>query len=158
MKKTTGMGKLGEEKVERARGYARLLRRANYRIRFIGSEVFERYGMTESQYLALLWISEHEGIIQADLVAELDSDPNTVSAVLRQLEKKKLIRRKRHPNDGRAISLFASRSGKEMVGVIRPQIDRLTGSMFEVLPHGHEKAIAEWLEKLAQIKNLPSPT
>ncbi len=151
----SGLMAVDRERLERARGYARLLRRANYRIRSLGSEVFERHGTTEAQYLALLWISEHEGIIQADLVAELDSDPNTVSAVLRQLEKKKLIERRRDPRDARARCLFATESGKELVGVIRPQMDRITGHMATLLPAGHEAAISDWLKRLGQIRELP---
>jgi DNA-binding MarR family transcriptional regulator len=120
----------------------------------MGAEVLKPYGITEPQYLALLWISDHEGLIQGDLVLELDSDPNTMSAILRQLDKRKLIERRRHPSDGRAISLFASKQGKELVGLIRPEMDRLTGTLLALLPVGHETAIADWLRSLGQIRKL----
>jgi DNA-binding MarR family transcriptional regulator len=144
--------KLEVESVERGRGYARLLRRAWYRLRAMGSAVLEPYEITQPQYLALLWITGHEGIIQGDLAVELDSDPNTMSAILRQLDKKKLVTRRKHPTDGRAMSLFATKRGRELVSIIRPQMDRLSGSMLALLPPGHEAAVAEWLEKLAQIR------
>lgn len=149
------MPKLDRETIERARGYARLLRRSLNRLKAIGSAVLEPHGITEPQYLALLWISGHEGLIQGDLVLELDSDPNTVSAILRQLDKKQLIERRRHPTDRRAITLFATRQGKELVGIIRPQMDRMTGLLLAYLPPGHEAAVAEWLERLAQIREIP---
>jgi DNA-binding MarR family transcriptional regulator len=146
---------LDMEELERARYYTRLLRRSMNRIRALSSEGLKPYGITSPQYLALLWISEHQGLIQGDLVAELDSDPNTVSAILRQLDKKKWIERRRHPTDGRAIALFATKRGKELLGVIKPRMDQAISLIFALLPAGHEAAIADWLERLAQVRELP---
>lgn len=152
MKRRAGLAELEAERLERARGYMRLLRRSINRLKAIGAEVLEPYDITEPQYLALLWISGHEGLIQGELVAELDSDPNTVSAILRILVKKKLIARKKHPTDGRAFRLFASKQGKELVGVIRPQMDRFTGKLPGLMPVGHEAAIVEWLERVGKMQ------
>jgi DNA-binding MarR family transcriptional regulator len=95
------------------------------RMKALRSVILEPYGLASAQYLALLWMSEHEGLIQSDLVTELDSDPDTVSAILRKLEAKQLIERRRGPTDRRAMSLFNDK-WKKFVSVIRPQMDRLT--------------------------------
>lgn len=87
------------------REHLRLLRRSLVRIRALTAELVEPHGLTAPQFLALLWIRDSEGLTQVALSEELDSDQNTVSAMMRRLEEKGLVVRERHAGDGRAVVL-----------------------------------------------------
>ena len=155
MTNRNGMSNTKAERLEKGREYVRSFRRSSNRIKALTSDLIAAYGVTGPQYLGLLWISDHAGLTQAELTIEVDSDANTVSALIRRLESKGLIIRRQHPSDRRAFTLFATASGKKLVSEIRPKIDRLSLHLFSLLPAGHEEAIAAWLASIAAMRELP---
>lgn len=56
-------------------------------------------------YIYLRMVVENPGITQTELVDRIIIDRATVSKMLNKLEKENLIRRRPHPEDGRAIVL-----------------------------------------------------
>ena len=72
------------------------------------------FGVTADQFVVLTLLEEEEGITQQEVTARCYSDPSTVGAILRLLEKKKLITRKPHPADGRAWSIRLTARGRSV--------------------------------------------
>ena len=59
-------------------------------------------GLTADQFVVLSLLAREDGLTQGDIARRCASDPSTVGALLRLLEKQALISRERHAQDGRA--------------------------------------------------------
>src|SRR5262249_34457432 len=75
---------------------------------------FEQFGVTADQFVVLTLLAEEDGVTQRDLVEQAFSDANTIGEMLARLEKKQLVRRERHPKDGRARCVFLTPKGRKM--------------------------------------------
>jgi DNA-binding MarR family transcriptional regulator len=75
---------------------------------------FEQFGVTADQFVVLTLLAEEDGLTQRDVVERAFSDPNTIGEMLTRLEKKKLIRRERHPHDGRARCVYLAPRGRNL--------------------------------------------
>jgi DNA-binding MarR family transcriptional regulator len=75
---------------------------------------FEPLGVTADQFVVLTLLAEEEGLTQREIVARAYSDPNTVGEMLTRLEGKKLVRRERHPTDGRARIVLLTPKGRAL--------------------------------------------
>jgi DNA-binding MarR family transcriptional regulator len=79
-----------------------------------GNAHFEPVGMTADQVVILTLLAEKDGITQREVVERSYSDPNTIAAMLVRLEKKNLIRREPHPDDGRARCVYLTPQGRKL--------------------------------------------
>jgi len=90
------------------------------------------YNITADQYICLILLEEQDGITQQELVKRSTSDPNTIRAMLILLEKRGLVTRENHPNDGRARIVHITKKGrdllKETASAIKPVQDGLIAS------------------------------
>jgi DNA-binding MarR family transcriptional regulator len=75
---------------------------------------FEPLGVTADQFVVLTLLAEEEGLTQREIVARAYSDPNTIGEMLTRLEGKKLVRRERHPTDGRARIVRLTPKGRTL--------------------------------------------
>jgi DNA-binding MarR family transcriptional regulator len=75
---------------------------------------FEPLGVTADQFVILTLLAEEEGLTQREIVARAYSDPNTIGEMLSRLEGKKLVRRERHPSDGRARIALLTPKGRSL--------------------------------------------
>ena len=137
------------DRLEKARAYMRMYRRVLRRLDRVTAHLLTQYKITSSQYLLLLRVMVEGKLTQAQVGKVLDSDPNTVSALVHRLEGRGLLTRTAHPTDRRAYLLQITPKGSALVTPIRARLDVLTLRAYELLPRGHEAAIAEWLIGLA---------
>ena len=79
---------------------------------------FEPFGVTADQFVALTLLAGTDGVTQRELVDLAFSDRNTIGEMLARLEKKRLIRRERHPRDGRARCVFLTDKGRKVQHVL----------------------------------------
>ena len=149
--------KSGDPKeLTRGREYLRVLRKTLVRIRSLTGGLIEPHGLTGPQMLALLWIRDCEGLTQAELAIELDSDPNTVSAMIRRMMEKGLVERGKHPaQGGRALMLTVTTKGRSLVEAAQPDIDRLSLLLFKIMQGFDEREIITWLEAVNGIREIP---
>lgn len=75
---------------------------------------FDAFGLTADQFVLLTLVAEDEGTTQRDLCGRAASDANTIGEMVSRLEKKKLLRRERHPGDGRARCVFLTPAGRQV--------------------------------------------
>jgi DNA-binding MarR family transcriptional regulator len=73
---------------------------------------FEPLGVTADQFVVLTLLAEEERLTQREIVTRAYSDPNTIGEMLTRLEGKKLVRRERHPRDGRARIVLLTLKGR----------------------------------------------
>jgi MarR family transcriptional regulator, lower aerobic nicotinate degradation pathway regulator len=69
------------------------------------------YGITADQFVVLRSIVIRPGGTQIEIAGRVASDPNTVTAILKSLEEKGLVRRESHPQDRRARCVFPTAAG-----------------------------------------------
>ena len=88
------------------------------------------FGMTADQFVLLALLSEQDGITQQQLAHLASSDPNTIRAMLVLLENCRLVQRRRHPTDGRALIITLTRKGRKIYtklsAAIKPLQNRLS--------------------------------
>ena len=77
---------------------------------------FSAHGVTADQFVLLSVLTETGPCSQQELVNHVFSDPNTVGAMLRLLERKSrpLVARRPHPQDGRALEVEITLLGREV--------------------------------------------
>ena len=68
-------------------------------------------GLTYPQYLAMLVLWERDGRSVGELGQELCLDSGTLSPLLRRLESRGLLERRRDPDDERRVTLHLTRDG-----------------------------------------------
>lgn len=73
-----------------------------------------RLGLTADQFVLLTALAEGDGVTQKELVRRTSSDANTMSDILARLEKKGLVARERHAEDGRAWSVTLTARGRQI--------------------------------------------
>jgi MarR family transcriptional regulator, organic hydroperoxide resistance regulator len=86
--------------------YLTLHRRAN--------TLLTEFGITADQWVVLTALSEEDGITQQELVRRVYSDPNTITAMLKLLEDRELVRREPHPTDRRARCIYLTTQSREL--------------------------------------------
>jgi DNA-binding MarR family transcriptional regulator len=90
----------------------RVLRAAYLGMHRLCDAHFARHGVTADQFVLLAALAEQGEVTQQDLVRRVSSDPSTVRAMLVLLEGRGLVRRERHPSDGRARSVSLTTRGR----------------------------------------------
>lgn len=93
-------------------GVVTLLRTADT-VRRALSEVVAPHGITLQQYnvLRILRGAEPDGLLTLDVAARMVETTPGITRLLERLEKKRLVRRKRCPEDHRRVLCFASKEG-----------------------------------------------
>lgn len=74
---------------------------------------FSRFKLTADQFVLLTVLTESSGITQKELARRASSDPNTISAMVARLERRGLVGRERHAEDGRALKVSLTKKGWE---------------------------------------------
>jgi MarR family transcriptional regulator, organic hydroperoxide resistance regulator len=76
--------------------------------------LLEKLGLTYPQYLVLMVLWEDDGISVNTITDKLILNTNTVTPLLKRMEKQGLIARKRSENDERSIIVSLTNRGIEM--------------------------------------------
>ncbi|MEI6386216.1 MAG: MarR family transcriptional regulator [Spirochaetota bacterium] len=104
--------------------------------------------LTYAQYLALVALTEHDGLSQAQLAHALETDSTTAMVLRGSLEKKGLVERKDHEGDARVKRIVLTTSGKNAVAHAKPDISNLFSGSGEFFSEGDLKKFVTLLEKL----------
>ncbi len=128
-----------------------LLRRAWYALNQAFRRKIASTGLTPDQFTILRWLSEclPEGPTQRELCELMESDPNTVAAVLQRMETTGWIERKPHEKDRRAYRIQITVRGKQMYSRTRKIAVRLQSQILEALPKGKQEEFLKQLEVIA---------
>lgn len=71
----------------------------------------------------VLWHLRKGGQSPADLLRAFGIQPSTLTGVLDRLETRRLIRRRRHPNDRRSVLLVLTPAGQRAATTVRQVLD-----------------------------------
>lgn len=110
---------------------------------------FAPSGVTADQFVVLSLLAEEDGIIQRELVRRTCSDANTIAALLRLLERKQLIRRERHDDDGRARRVYLTPKGRKLERELARSSEDLHRRLRESVPRDELATLLRCLERVA---------
>jgi DNA-binding MarR family transcriptional regulator len=110
---------------------------------------FAPCGVTADQFVVLSLLAEEDGIIQRELIRRTCSDANTITALLRLLERKGLIRRVRHNSDGRARCVHLTPEGRRLQIELARSSEHLHRRLQEAVPPDELVTLLRCLERVA---------
>jgi len=111
--------------------------------------VFAPFAVTADQFVLLTLLSEQDAVIQQDLVRRSASDPNTVRAMLILLEKRGLVRRRRHRHDGRARTVHLTAKGRRLQGELMGSAATFHEAISATLPGSDWTGVVGCLDRIA---------
>ena len=100
-----------EERVERRVGYE--LKRAQHALRLGMDDALREVGLTTPQYAALSLLEAHPGLSNAELARRAFVTPQTMNAIVVNLEAAGLLERRPHPRHGRIRRGYPTEAGRE---------------------------------------------
>jgi DNA-binding MarR family transcriptional regulator len=105
--------------------------------------------MTTDQYVLLTVLSEEGKATQQELVRQCYSDTATIGAMLSLLEGKGLVARVPHPQDGRALSVRLTRSGRRLAEEMRRSSSSLRVDLAALFNEQELQTLINFLDRLA---------
>lgn len=93
----------------------RLIYLTAQKVKNLAEKLLQPYGLTLEQFHLLKHMSTESGISQRELGGLVDKTPANVTRILDRLEQKSLVDRRKSPGDRRAIHVFLTGQGAELV-------------------------------------------
>src|SRR5262245_7125745 len=75
---------------------------------------FAAYGITADQFVLLAALSDGSVLTQAEVCRRTYTDPNTTGSMLALLQTRGLVKRMKHPEDGRVRTVTLTTKGKRV--------------------------------------------
>lgn len=78
------------------------------------NEMTAQYGGTISMAFVLLALYEEEGVPVTKIAPRIGMEPNSLSRILKELESKEILERKKNHTDSRVVNIVLTEKGKEL--------------------------------------------
>lgn len=129
-----------------------LLRLAWYSLNQAFRRRIHHLGVTPDQFTILRWLTEcdPEWPTQRELGAMMASDPNTITSLLRRMEKAEIVERQPHETDRRANRIRITPPGKRIYMKARQIAVDLQTEILAPLPQSKRDDFFQLLEIVAQ--------
>lgn len=139
-----GEGKRGEQ------GYlAYLLRQAHAASRLSMERGLAELGVTSPQFVVLTMLKAYPGLSGADLARVALLTPQTVSVIIRNLERDGAIRKTPHPVHGRVLQWTLTSHGTGLLEKCRHIAQAQERRLAASLDGKSEQIVRQWLSKIA---------
>ncbi|MBB3139249.1 MarR family winged helix-turn-helix transcriptional regulator [Halomonas organivorans] len=113
-------------------------------------EVFQ---LTQLQYVMLSALEELGPLDQVTLGRQTALDRNTVAGVVRKLENRGLVSRRRNPEDRRAMRVTITEAGRELRARVAPLVEEVQEEILAPLPPDDRKTLGRLLKRIADEHN-----
>jgi DNA-binding MarR family transcriptional regulator len=100
--------------------------------------------------VVLTVIRREPGITQTMIGDRTSSDPNSITALLRLLEKKELIRREIPAHDGRARCVFLTAAGRRMQRRAEETLEPTLATLWQCFENEDRDRVHAFLERVQQ--------
>lgn len=139
-----GEGKRGEQ------GYlGYLLRQAHAASRLSMERALGQLGVTSPQFVVLTMLKAYPGLSGADLARVALLTPQTVSVIIRNLERDGAIRKTPHPVHGRVLQWTLTSHGTRLLEKCRLIAQGHERRLADGLDAKTEQVVRQWLSKIA---------
>jgi DNA-binding MarR family transcriptional regulator len=116
---------------------------------------FAPYGVTADQFVVLATLIDGTVRTQAEVCRRTYSDPNTIGAMLALMESRGLVRRRRHPTDGRARTVALTRKGKQVFAKVWAGGEAFRARMLALFDEAEVEIFLRLLRRILQ--EVPAP-
>ncbi|MCB1534042.1 MAG: MarR family transcriptional regulator [Rhodoblastus sp.] len=127
-----------------------VLRRAQVAVFNDFRRTFAGYDLRPTQYAVLSILAEHPGMRQGDVSAALGIKRTNFVAVLDELERRGLARRKAVAADRRSRALHLTPEGEKLAAEVRRLQDEHEVRLAALLPEGERDRLIDLLRQLTQ--------
>lgn len=125
------------------------LRRAYLTMHRAAQSHFAQFGVTVDQYVLLSVLADNDGITQTEIGDRMASDANTIGAMLKLLEEKKLIRREKCEADGRARRVHLTAAGRRLQRKLIESSQEIHDAIENSISAAERKSMFSILERLS---------
>ncbi|GAA1858364.1 hypothetical protein GCM10009736_26720 [Actinomadura bangladeshensis] len=126
-----------------------LVFRLERRIRARLDDALARHGVTTTEYMALSELHLRDGPSSAELARIAFVTPQAMNLVIRDLERRGLIRRDPHPDGGRVLRARVTGRGLDVLRRCDRALDDIEAIMFAEIDAVDRKSLAENLLRCA---------
>ncbi|WP_051450362.1 MarR family winged helix-turn-helix transcriptional regulator [Actinospica robiniae] len=126
-----------------------LVFRLERRIRGRLDQALARHGVTTTEYMVLSELRLRDGASSAQLARAAFVTPQAMNLVIRDLERRGLIRREADPHGGRVLSSTLSRAGKTLLRRCDRALDEIEDVMLADIDEEDRKVLADRLAHFA---------
>jgi DNA-binding MarR family transcriptional regulator len=113
------------------------------------------HGVTADQFVLLSVVAREPGITQITIGERTASDPNTVAAILRLLEQRRLVRREPHARDGRARCVFLTAEGRRVQRRAAKDSGSILTALLDCVGDSDRSEIERFLQRVHQTFSVP---
>jgi DNA-binding MarR family transcriptional regulator len=135
----------------------RVLRAAYFAMHRASDAYFSRFGVTADQFVLLARLADDDGIKQQELACRTFSHPSTIRAMLVFLERRGLVARERHPEDGRVRVVRLTGKGRKMFEHLRKTSESIRGQMLARFSAQEARLLIVGLRRVADNFTVESP-
>lgn len=104
--------------------------------------------VTPRQYAALLAVAKSPGSSQSDLVTATGIDRSTMADLIRRLEKRGLVRRRRTREDARAYAIALTEEGQRVLKAAVPAATRADAKLLAAMMDQQARAFVDYLSTI----------
>jgi MarR family transcriptional regulator, temperature-dependent positive regulator of motility len=108
-------------------------------------------GLTPRQLAVLVTIGQNEGLSQTGIVNSTGSDRSTVAEVIRRLQRRGLLQRRRTKEDARAYAVKLTNEGWRVLRMAEPMTRRIDERVLNALPTDHREQFIGALQTIVTI-------
>lgn len=131
------------------------LRRAYLRLHRQTNAACSDENLTADQFVLLNALKSAGKVTQAELVLLINSDANTVSAMVRRLQKKELLQRSRHEKDNRAIAVSLTPAGLQHLEILEERTAHIRRDMEAEFSRQELDQLVDLLNRLTEVDTNP---
>jgi DNA-binding MarR family transcriptional regulator len=106
------------------------------------------YGLRPVEFSVLSLISHNPGITSRQLCSTLSIQPPNLVGIINQLQKRELITRRPHPNDGRAMGLHLTAEGRKLAKQAEGTASAIEEGATAQLTAGERQTLMRLLKKI----------
>jgi DNA-binding MarR family transcriptional regulator len=136
-----------ENGVERRVGYE--LKRAQHALRLRMDDALRSVGLTTPRYAALALLEADPGLSNAELARRAFVTPQTMNAIVVNLEAAGLLERRPHPAHGRILRGYPTEAGRETLERAHRLVQKVEGRMLAPLDAAAQGALLDALRRCA---------
>jgi DNA-binding MarR family transcriptional regulator len=113
--------------------------------------------LTPRQLAVLVAVAGSEGDNQQELTDTTGIDRSTMADIVRRLQRKGLLQRRRTPEDRRAYAVKLTDAGRRVLGVAGPAARRVDDRLLRVLPDRQREAFMAALASIVETLRSMAP-
>ncbi|MEV7805464.1 MarR family transcriptional regulator [Microbispora sp. NPDC088329] len=127
-----------------------LVFRLERRIRARLDDALARHGVTTTEYMALSELRSRDGLSSAELARIAFVTPQAMNLVIRDLERRGLIRRDPHPDGGRVLCARLTAEGTSVLGRCDTSLDGIETVMLAKVDDAMRETLRDGLSVCAR--------